>query len=75
MGAKQPSSSERIALNIYRLIDERNITRADLRRLAGVANSTFYDKLDNRPEKFTVEELTNIAHALGVQLEDLLKGV
>ncbi|MGN6406173.1 helix-turn-helix domain-containing protein [Sinomonas sp.] len=73
MGAKQPSRSEAIARNINRLAAERGMRKAQLYKAAGLARSTFHDKLDNRPQKFTVEELENIAKALEVALEDLLK--
>jgi DNA-binding Xre family transcriptional regulator len=75
MGAKQPSRSEAVARNINRLVAERGIRKSELYRAAGLARSTFHDKLDNRPQKFTVEELENIAKALEVDLEDLLRSV
>lgn len=65
------TNAARVSKNIHRLIAERGTTKSEVRRSTGLAESTFYDKLKNRPGKLTVEELTVIAMELGVEVEAL----
>lgn len=74
MGTRLQDESEarKLADTILTLIEEQNLTRADLKRKTGMASTTLYDKLSARPGHFTVDELGRIARALGVTLAHLL---
>ncbi|MGN6589520.1 MAG: helix-turn-helix domain-containing protein [Sphingomicrobium sp.] len=72
MGAPHPDGrAAPITRNIYRLIEQRGINKAQVHKAARIARSTFYDKLDNRPEAFTVEQLVDIADFLEVDVTEL----
>lgn len=71
-----PSQSAlQVQSSIYRLLDEHpGMTKADVRKATGLASSTFYDKLQNRPQFFNLAELGAIATAFDVTVSSLLRG-
>ena len=71
--ARNSSADARVlADSILDLMESEHLTRADLHRKTGMASSTLYDKLRNRPHALNVGELGRIAHALDVPLTILL---
>ena len=75
MGGTHPNGSwaEGISRNIERLIEERGTSKHAVHQASGISRSSFYRKMDKKPEHFTVEELGDIAEVLGVGLTDLLR--
>lgn len=78
MGKTDPERTKDSALaaltqNIYRLMDSRGISRNRLAAEAGMDDTSFYRKLDRRPQTFTAEDLLGIANALGVAPSALWK--
>jgi DNA-binding Xre family transcriptional regulator len=59
--------------NIKLGIVDKKLTRNALAVQAGIPASSFNRKLDIRPELFTLKDLGDIAEALGVQFEDLIR--
>lgn len=70
---RRTQSAPQITKNIRRLIGERGTSPFAVAKDAGIPDTSFYRKLDQRPHKFTVEELAEIAEALGVQVVDLVR--
>lgn len=75
MGGTDPHGSwaAGISRNIERLIAERGTSKHAVQQASVLSRSTFYRKMDKKPEHFTVEELGSIAETLGVQLSDILR--
>jgi transcriptional regulator with XRE-family HTH domain len=61
-----------LGVAITTLMNQRDISRNALADAAGVPRSSFYRKIDQRPETFTARELFDIARALNVPLSELL---
>ena len=62
-----------LGVAITTLMQQRDISRNALADAAGVPRSSFYRKIDQRPETFTARELFDIAKALDVPLSELLE--
>lgn len=62
-----------IAENIARIAEAKGTTKHAVMEATGIPRSTFYRKLNDHPERLTVEELAQIAGVLGVTVPDLLK--
>lgn len=77
MGEIHPNSSwaAGIATNIVRLIEERKTSKHAVLLASGLPRSSFYRKLDQRPELFTAQELGSIAEVLGVTVAELVRTV
>jgi hypothetical protein len=56
---------------LYRILDN-DTSQAAVATKAGIPTSTFHRKI-HKPETFTIGELANIAAALGLQIEDIVK--
>lgn len=60
-----------VSNNIKAIRTEKGITQAEVARIIGVER-TNYHRLENRGEKLTIEQLKQIAEALGVTIIDIL---
>jgi predicted transcriptional regulator len=72
MGTERASLRAAITKNIDQSLTEQKLTRNALSDKAGIPKSTLYRNLD-RPERFKVFELGQIAEALGMPLTELIK--
>jgi predicted transcriptional regulator len=72
MGTESASLRAAITKNIDQSLTEQKLTRNALSDKAGIPKSTLYRNLD-RPERFKVFELGQIAEALGMPLTELIK--
>lgn len=71
MGTEQAAITAATTANIQQALRDKNLTRNELASRAGIAKSTFYRNMQ-RPEKFTVCEIGQIAEALDLGLIQLL---
>jgi predicted transcriptional regulator len=71
MGIESSGLRAAITKNIDQSLTEQNLTRNALSDKAGIPKSTLYRNLD-RPERFKVFELGQIAAALGMPLIELI---
>lgn len=62
-----------VTRNIKRGLEDNGITQNALAVKAGIAPTSLDRKLNVRPETFAVWELGDIAAALGMQFDDLIK--
>ena len=75
MGIGSQTQSESLVVhNINQLIDERGTSKHAVQQASGIARNTFYDKMANRPDAFTLGQLGRIARVLGVSLARLTEG-
>ena len=63
-----------ITKNIEQALKNQGLNRNALASKSRIAKSTLYRNID-QPEKFTGRELGQIAEALGLPLEELIKDV
>lgn len=71
MGTPQAAITAATTKNIEQALEDKNLTKNELASRAGIAKSTFYRNMQ-RPEKFTVCEIGQIAEALGTDLLGIL---
>lgn len=69
------AAPDAVAKNIKALIADHDTTKNALAVSAGIPSTSFFRKLDQKPETFNLEELGSIAEVFGLHLEDLVKGV
>lgn len=67
------AAPEAVSRNIKALIADHATTKNELATKAGISSTSFFRKLDHKPETFNLAELGSIADALGLKLEDLVK--
>jgi DNA-binding Xre family transcriptional regulator len=74
MGTEEAAVSAATLRNIKLGLVDKDLTKNALAVRAGIASSTFNRKL-NSPTDFTLRELGQVAKALDLKLEDIIRDV
>ena len=59
--------------NVKAIREERNVTQIELAQKSGVSRATIWMLENGKAENTTTKTLTNIASALGCEVDDLIR--
>lgn len=73
IGVDFMNKPKKLVVHLDRLLEEKNITQAELARIAGIDPSRLSSLIRGKRERIQVEFLTLIAEALGIdKIEEIL---